>query len=272
VTVHINIKNATITIYDSLVAQLAKVQSFSALQGNCPVGGQSLNVTPGGGTALGTICAAATYGPCIQTGNPPQIVYAMVYPYNLLPGGPTTNPVPFPGTGQAVPSARQTPMGSNMLYYWPALGGADPGNTAAGGQNWFVLWSAVTSNITPTSSDKLVQFTGVATGGTSCCSGSASGGGMATATNRELAGVAHLSVVVPDGTNNGTYRATAVGPLKWHVTIGGIPYVVSVDSGTVTLASALGSATATSVMASPFYATFPGAILGSDADIVITRP
>jgi hypothetical protein len=263
-TIFFQIQNAKIYL-GNIESQLRRLLAPTA---TCPDLNNSVNVRPMPPSTLGCICAWARYGPCQATGVPPAIVYAKVYPRAIL--GPNCASVKFPSSATQVQSSdSQSPAGT---YWWNALQAADPGTTPAGAPNYLVLWSSV-SGETPTISDRVVPFTGMANGGTTnCCSGSGSGSGSTGAMARELADTRRLSLTITGGIHSGTHHAHAVGSLHWSLTIGGMDYELSVNAvGQLVIQSPFGSVPTTKVRFNPFCALFPGALFMSHSDIVVTR-
>ncbi len=103
-----------------------------------------------------------------------------------------------------------------------------------------------------------------------CSSGSSSGGGM-SAMAAELAAHPPLEASVPDGPNAGRHRAHAVAFLTWQFAVGGRTYTLGCAGGnSLLLRGPSASALPAALEWGPFSAVFPGELLGSAGDVVVT--
>lgn len=235
---------------------------MTAMPITCPTAGGSVNVatTGTGSGTLRTICvqgtlAASIIGPAQDLVADASGVSVMVFPGNVgapvgIPAGAT--PAVIAGSDWC---ARNVPVADIL------------------GEATAVAWQFVTA----TGSIEFIDvqhFFVVEMGGVDCCDGCVDGTSVASkGPTAELAYNPDLLVSVPDGKNQGTFKATAASPLKWQLSIGGATFQIACDAaGTGLLISgSKSSARSTSIAWGPFSASVPGAIFGASYDVVVIQ-
>ena len=91
----------------------------------------------------------------------------------------------------------------------------------------------------------------------------------ALADRKPLVTADELDVAIPDGANAGAHTAKASSPGAWQMTVGKEQYTLA-NGRRLVIRGPKGTIVSKAVEASPFSATFPGAVFGAKGDVVVT--
>jgi hypothetical protein len=136
------------------------------------------------------------------------------------------------------------------------------GTSLPGDAQTMVVWQVGSGGVEDRPVTEFYTVDAAVSGGTDCCD---TGGGAPAA----LLEAGELDVVIPDGPNAGAHTAKATGPGAWRLSVGKEHYTLA-SSRRLVIRGPSGTAVRKAVEASPFSATFPGAIFGAKGDVVVT--
>jgi hypothetical protein len=246
---------------------------------SCPHTGDNVAVQVQGGQS--TICVCGTYSSTLGFFQQLLAVIRALFRWLLrllgsqpMPTGPQTIRVRVvSGNGTPVPSP--TPKQAGDYDFTPPTSPwcCNPITlpSASGGSTQYTAFAwLLNSDGTIADGPQIVTFNVGGAGSTvDCCAGC---GSVRPRIAAELAAHPPLEVAVPDGPNAGRHKATAVAHLTWAMVIRGVTYKLACDDGAGLVMRGPSSAEpSSSVERGPFSATFPGAVLGSAGEVVVTQ-